>query len=69
MENKMNVNLFTTGSYFRKITYDNNIMVEWEDNYGNGEHYKLIDNKWTPIKAYNPHIVIERRRKHNTWDK
>ena len=44
-------------------------MVEWEDNYGNGEHYKLIDGKWTPIKAYNPHIVIERRRKHNTWDK
>jgi hypothetical protein len=44
-------------------------MVEWEDNYGNGEHYKLIDNKWTAIKPYNPHIIIQRRRKHNTWDK
>jgi hypothetical protein len=66
----MKTNLFTTGSYFRKITYDdNNVMVEWEDNYGKGEHYKLIDNKWTPIKSYKPHIVIPRRRKHNTWDK
>jgi len=66
----MNVDLFTTGSYYRKITYnDNNVMVEWEDNYGNGEHYKLIDNKWTPIKPYNPHIIIQRRRKHNSWDK
>jgi len=44
-------------------------MVEWEDNYGNGEHYKLIYNKWTAIKPYNPHIVIQRRRKHNSWDK
>jgi hypothetical protein len=44
-------------------------MVEWEDNYGNGEHYKLIDNKWITIKPYNPHIIIQRKRKHNTWDK
>ena len=66
----MGIDLFTTGSYYRKITYDsNNVMVEWEDNYGNGEHYKLIDNKWTAIKSYNPHIVIQRRRKYNTWDK
>ena len=65
----MRVDLFTTGSYFRKITYVDNKMVEWEDNYGNGEHYKLIDNKWTSIKQYTPHIVIQRKRKHNTWDK
>ena len=66
----MKVDLFTTGSYYRKITYDgNNVMVEWEDNYGNGEHYKLIDGKLTSIKPYNPHIIIQRRRKHNTWDK
>ena len=65
----MRIEEYTTGSYFRKITYKDNIMVEWEDNYGNGEHYKLIDNKWTAIKPYNPHIVIQRKRKHNTWDK
>jgi len=65
----MNVDLFTIGSYYRKITYVDDRMVEWEDNWGNGEHYKLIDNKWTPIKSYNPHIVIQRRRKYNTWDK
>jgi hypothetical protein len=65
----MRVDLFTTGSYFRKITYVDDKMVEWEDNYGNGEHYKLIDNKWTSIKPYTPHIVIQRKRKNNTWDK
>ena len=65
----MNVDLFTIGSYYRKITYVDDRMVEWEDNWGNGEHYKLIDNKWTPIKPYNPHIIIQRRRKYNTWDK
>ena len=65
----MRVDLFTTGSYFRKITYVDNVMVEWEDNYGNGEHYKLIDNKWISIKPYTPHIVIQRKRKNNTWDK
>ena len=65
----MRVDLFTTGSYFRKITYVDDKMVEWEDNYGNGEHYKLIDNKWTSIKPYTPHIVIHRKRKNNTWDK
>lgn len=65
----MRVDLFTTGSYFRKITYVDDKMVEWEDNYGNGEHYKLIDNKWISIKPYNPHIVIQRKRKNNTWDK
>ena len=65
----MRVELFTTGSYFRKITFVDSVMVEWEDNYGNGEHYKLIDNKWTAIKSYDPHIIIQRKRKHNTWDK
>ena len=65
----MRVDLFTTGSYFRKITYVDDKMVEWEDNYGNGEHYKLIDNKWTSIKPYTPHIIIQRKRKNNTWDK
>ena len=65
----MKVDLFTTGSYFRKITYVDDKMVEWEDNYGNGEHYKLIDNKWISIKPYNPHIVIQHKRKNNTWDK
>jgi len=65
----MKVDLFTTGNYFRKITYDGDIMVEWEDNWGNGEHYKLIDNKWTAIKPYTPLVIIPRRRKSNTWDK
>jgi hypothetical protein len=65
----MRIEEYTSGNYFRKITYVDNIMVEWEDNYGNGEHYKLIYNKWTAIKPYNPHIVIQRRRKHNSWDK
>lgn len=66
----MKVDLFTTENYFRKITYDDNdIMIEWEDNWGNGEHYKLIDGEWKAIKPYNPHIVIQRKRKHNTWDK
>jgi hypothetical protein len=44
-------------------------MVEWEDNWGNGEHYKLIDGKWKAIKPYQPQIIIQRKRKHNTWDK
>ena len=65
----MKVDLFTTGSYFRKITYVNNVMVEWEDNYGNGEHYKLIDGQWKALKPYTPLIIIQRKRKHNTWDK
>ena len=65
----MRIEEYKTEKYFRKITYVDNVMVEWEDNYGNGEHYKLIDNKWTSIKPYTPHIVIQRKRKHNTWDK
>jgi len=66
----MRIDKFTEGSYYRKITYDsNNRMVEWKDNYGNGEHYKLIDDRWTAIKPYTPQIIIQRRRKYNTWDK
>ena len=44
-------------------------MVEWEDNWGNGEHHKLINGEWTSLKPYDPHIIIQRKRKHNTWDK
>jgi len=44
-------------------------MVEWEDNWGNGEHYKLVDGEWKAIKPYKPQIIIQRKRKHNTWDK
>jgi len=65
----MKIDLYTTGSYFRKITYDGDIMVEWEDNWGNGEHYKLIDGQWKALKSYKPLVVIQRKRKHNTWDK
>ena len=65
----MTVDLFTSGNYFRKITYKDNVMIEWEDNWGNGEHYKLIEGKWKTIKPYKPQIIIKRKRKHNTWDK
>ena len=65
----MRIEEFKTGSYFRKITYDGDIMIEWEDNWGNGEHYKLIDGEWKAIKPYKPQIIIQRKRKHNTWDK
>ena len=65
----MKIDLYTSGSYFRKITYENNIMIEWEDNYGNGEHYKLIEGKWKTIKPYTPQVIIQRKRKNNFWDK
>ena len=65
----MRIEEIKTGSYFRKITYDGDIMIEWEDNWGNGEHYKLIDGEWKAIKPYKPQIIIQRKRKHNTWDK
>ena len=65
----MRIEEFKTGSYFRKITYDGDIMVEWEDNWGNGEHYKLIDGQWKALKPYKPLVIIQRKRKHNTWDK
>jgi len=65
----MRIEEYTTGSYFRKITYEKDIMVEWEDNWGNGEHYKLIDGEWKAIKPYKPQVIIQRKRKHNTWDK
>ena len=65
----MRIEEYTAGNYFRKITYDGDIMVEWEDNWGNGEHYKLIDGQWKAIKPYKPQIIIQRKRKHNTWDK
>lgn len=65
----MRIEEYTTGSYFRKITYEDNTMVEWEDNWGNGEHYKLIDGQWKALKPYTPQVIIQRKRKHNTWDK
>jgi len=65
----MRIEEYTAGNYFRKITYDGDIMIEWEDNWGNGEHYKLIEGKWITIKPYTPQIIIQRKRKHNTWDK
>jgi hypothetical protein len=65
----MRIEEYKTINYFRKITYEGNIMVEWEDNYGNGEHYKLIEGKWTTLKPYTPLVIIPRRRKSNTWDK
>ena len=60
---------YKTINYFRKITYDGDIMIEWEDNWGNGEHYKLIEGKWTALKPYIPLVIIQRKRKHNSWDK
>jgi hypothetical protein len=65
----MRIEEFKTGSYFRKITYNGDIMIEWEDNWGNGEHYKLVDGEWKALKPYKPQIIIQRKRKHNTWDK
>ena len=65
----MRIEEYKTGSYFRKITYDGDIMIEWEDNWGNGEHYKLIDGQWKALKPYKPLVIIQRKRKHNTWDK
>jgi hypothetical protein len=65
----MRIEEFKAGSYFRKITYDGDIMIEWEDNWGNGEHYKLIDGEWKALKPYKSQIIIQRKRKHNTWDK
>lgn len=65
----MRIEEYTSGNYFRKITYEGNVMVEWEDNWGNGEHYKLIDGEWKALKPYKPLVIIQRKRKHNTWDK
>ena len=65
----MRIEEYKTINYFRKITYDGDIMVEWEDNWGNGEHYKLVDGEWKAIKPYKPQIIIQRKRKHNFWDK
>jgi hypothetical protein len=65
----MRIEEYTSGNYFRKITYEGNVMVEWEDNWGNGEHYKLIDGQWKALKPYKPLVIIQRKRKHNTWDK
>lgn len=56
--------------YYREITYEDNKVIEWEDNWGvNGTHYKLINNKWVCLKIYEPKIVNPRRRKSNTWDR
>ena len=65
----MRIEEYTSGNYFRKITYEGNVMIEWEDNWGNGEHYKLIDGQWKALKPYKPLVIIQRKRKHNTWDK
>jgi len=60
----------SNGYYFRKITYENDKVIEWEDNWGvNGIHYKMIDEVWTCLKEYKPKFVNPRTRKHNFWDK
>lgn len=56
--------------YYREITYEDNKVIEWKDNWGkNGTHFKLINNKWVCIQRYEPLFVNPRTRKHNFWDK